>query len=215
MISLALEFSSDRRSVAVARGGEVLTEVVHEGTRQTPIFALITDALARAGVAREAVALLAVGLGPGSYTGVRLAIATAQGWQLATELKVARVNSLANLARVAAETLPDSGPVLLAVDAQRGEFAAAPAEGGRLLEPIRLLPAAELRERLTRGERIAGPEVSRLLGGGMELHPRAALTARLAAEAGHFVPAETLTPVYLREASFVKAPPARRIPGFA
>lgn len=215
MISLALEFSSDRRSVAVARAGEVLAEVIHEGTRQTPIFALITDALTRAGVARKAVTLLAVGLGPGSYTGVRLAIATAQGWQLATELKVAGVNSLANLACVAAETLTDSGPVLLAVDAQRGEFAVAPAEAGRLLEPIRLLPATELRDRLARGERIAGPEVPRLLGGGTELHPRATLTARLAEEAGNFVAAETLAPVYLRETSFVKAPPARVIPGFA
>ena len=165
--------------------------------------------LRRAGVARGDVECVALGRGPGSYTGVRLAISVAQGWQLANEVKVAAVNSLDALALAAAQA--EAGPVLLAVDAQRQEFAVARAEHGRLLEPIRLLPLAAVKSRLAGGEVVAGPEVRRLLGGGLELFPAAAEIARLALRRGEFVPAESLGPVYLREAAFVKAPPSRVI----
>lgn len=210
MTLLALEFSSDRRSVAVAREGQVLAEVVHQGTLRTPIFALIEAALTQAGVGREAIEAIAVGLGPGSYTGVRLAISVAQGWQLATGVKTIGVNSLANLAAVAAQN-PETSSCLLAVDAQRHEFAVAEADGGRLISDVRLAPAAELKTRLASGESIAGPDVPRLLGGGIELFPSAATAARLATE-GSSVPAETLAPVYLRDVSFVKAPAPRELP---
>lgn len=209
MTVLALEFSSDRRSVALVRQGVVLAEAVHQVTRTTPVFALIAEVLARAEVAREAVGCVAVGIGPGSYTGVRLAISVAQGWQLASGVKVAGVNSFDALA-LAAEAA-GLGRVLLAVDAQRQEFATAFAEAGRLVSPLRLVPLVELKSLLTRGEAVAGPEVPRLLGGGVELFPSAAITAYLAEARAEFVPAETLAPVYLREAAFVKAPPPRMV----
>ena len=63
------------------RDGAVLAEVAHQATRTTPVFAMIADVLARAGVVRDAVGCVAVGIGPGSNTGVRLAISVAQGWQ--------------------------------------------------------------------------------------------------------------------------------------
>lgn len=210
MTLLALEFSSDRRSVAVARGGQLLAEVVHQGTVRTPIFALIEAALTQAGIGRDAIEAIAVGLGPGSYTGVRLAISVAQGWQLATGVKTIGVNSLANLAAVAAQN-PETSSCLLAVDAQRKEFAVAEAKDGQLVSAMRLAPVEELKARLANGEKIAGPDVTRLLGGGIELFPSAAVTARLATESSS-VPAESLAPVYLREVSFVKAPAPRTLP---
>ncbi|HTH48825.1 MAG TPA: tRNA (adenosine(37)-N6)-threonylcarbamoyltransferase complex dimerization subunit type 1 TsaB [Candidatus Limnocylindria bacterium] len=207
MTVLALEFSSDRRSVALVREGVVLADAVHQVTRTTPVFALIADVLARAGVAREAVECVAVGIGPGSYTGVRLAISVAQGWRLASGVKVAGVNSFDTLAL--AEAAAGLGRVLLAVDAQRQEFAVAFAEEGRLVSPIHLASMAELKSQLAQGAVVAGPEVQRLLGGGVELFPSAAIAAQLAESRAMFVPAETLAPVYLREAAFVKAPPPR------
>jgi tRNA threonylcarbamoyladenosine biosynthesis protein TsaB len=207
MTTLAIEFSTDRRSVAVVRDGSLLAEVVHQATRTTPVFAMIADVLARAGVGRDAVGCIAVGIGPGSYTGVRLAISVAQGWQLANGAKVAAVTSFDAMA-VAAKALT-SGPVLLAADAQRGEFAVALAEHGRLMEPIRLAAGDVLKARIAAGESVAGPEVLRMLGGGSELFPAAADIARAAEERGVFVAAESLAPVYLREAAFVKAPPMR------
>ncbi len=209
MTVLALEFSSDRRNVALVRDGELLAEAVHEVTRSTPVFALIADVLERARVAREAIECVAVGIGPGSYTGVRLAISVAQGWQLATGARVAGVSSFDSLAHVAAAAGLER--VLLGVDAQRQEFAVAFAEGGHAVPPLRLASLAELKSHLADGGVVAGPEIPRLLGGGVELFPSAVVTAQLAESRAEFVPAETLAPVYLREAAFVKAPPPRVI----
>ena len=73
----------------------------------------------------------------------------------------------------------------------------------------RNLSHATLKARIAAGEAVAGPEVLRMLGGGSELFPAAADIARSAEERGEFVAAESLAAVYLREAAFVKAPPAR------
>jgi tRNA threonylcarbamoyladenosine biosynthesis protein TsaB len=206
MTMLALEFSSDRRSVAVVRDRALLSEVVFEGAVRTPIFQLIEDALKQAGISRDAVDTLVVGLGPGSYTGVRLAIAVAQGWQLATGMRVIGVNSLETLA-----SLMGSARVRLAIDAQKSECAVAEAEGGSLVTPVRLIANTELAEDLQGGDRIAGPDVFRLLGGGELAYPTAAVAAQLAVQRGVEVSGASLSPVYLREASFAKAPPARVI----
>ena len=95
MKMLALEFSSAQRSVAVVvadADGRPLTtsEVVETATGHTmKPFAMIEEALRSAGVERERIEVIVVGLGPGSYTGIRAAIALAQGWQLATGVKTA------------------------------------------------------------------------------------------------------------------------------
>jgi tRNA threonylcarbamoyl adenosine modification protein YeaZ len=190
----------------VGRAGELLAEVTHLGTVNTPVFALIAEALRQASVMREDVGQLVVGVGPGSHTGVRIAISAAQGWQLATGATCIGVNSLENLARSVTDR------ILLAVDAQRGEFASAWAEAGRLVEPIRLRSKDELLGRLGRGELVGGPDLERLLPGARPLFPTATGALALAVNA-EAVPAETLAPSYLREASFVKAPPTREIAG--
>lgn len=206
MTILALEFSSDRRGVAVARDGAVLSRVIHEETRETPIFALIARALAEAGVDRGEVGRLAVGLGPGSYTGIRLAISVAQGWQLGTGVETVGVGSLDTMAAVANE--PEDW--LLAVDSQRNEYAVVEAAGGRLTGAIRLMSLMEVKVRLARHGRVAGPDAVLIEAGARPLFPDAAMLAQLAADRPS-VPAETLTPVYLREASFTKAPPVRTL----
>ena len=205
MIWLGVEFSSERRSVAVA-SVSTLVETVHQGTVQTPIFKLIGDALDRAGVTRAQIEAIAVGLGPGSYTGVRLALAAAQGWSLAAHVVVTGVSSLECLA---VGTGNVSGPMLLAVDAQRGEFATALAESGRLITPIQLHTLEQLREKHAEGVRVGGPEIARQLTGAIELFPSASALVALAAMNPVFVPVEQLAPIYLREANFVKAPPPR------
>lgn len=206
MIALALEFSSDRRSVAVGRGEEVLAEVSHSGTVRTPVFTMIAQALADAGVTREQIGRLVVGVGPGSYTGIRIAISAVQGWQLAHGAETVAVNSLKNLAL-------EVGPrALLAVDAQRGEFATAWAEQGALLEPIRLRCAEEVRTILAQGNTVIGPDLTRHLPLAQPGFPSARNALRLGAKTQP-TDATSLAPIYLREASFVKAPAGRIIPG--
>jgi len=207
MILLALEFSSERRSVALARDDAVLAEAVEQtGGRGTNVFALVEKVLADAHISREAIEVIAVGLGPGSYTGIRAAIAVAQGWQLARGVKVLGVNSAEALAAQAqAEKI--LGRVNVAIDAQRGEFYLATweisATARREVAPLKIVAAAELQARLTAGEICVGPEMKTVL------LPAAAMVAHLAAGRSDFIPGEKLEPVYLRETTFVKAPPAR------
>ena len=207
MIVLALEFSSERRSVALARGGAVLAEAVEQtGGRGTNVFALVEKVLADAKILREEIEVLAVGLGPGSYTGIRAAIAVAQGWQLARGVKVLGVNSAEALAAQAqAEKI--LGRVNVAIDAQRGEFYLATweisATAQREVASLKIVPAAELQARLAAGEICVGPEMKTVL------LPAAAMVAQLAAGRSDFIAGEKLEPVYLRETTFVKAPPAR------
>src|SRR5581483_749566 len=94
---LALEFSSERRGVA-ALDTESGALGRAEETGGRTVFGLVEQALASAGLEREQIELLAIGLGPGSYTGIRGALATAQGWQLARRINVVGVSSVDCLA---------------------------------------------------------------------------------------------------------------------
>jgi tRNA threonylcarbamoyladenosine biosynthesis protein TsaB len=204
MTILALEFSSERRSVALARDGIVLSEAMDAGGfHVTNAFGLIEKVLADAKTTRAEIEVIAVGLGPGSYTGIRAAIAVAQGWQLATGVKLLGVSSAESLA-AQAQAAKMSGRVNIVIDAQRGEFylAAWDISGARreVVSPLQIVPAAEIAARQAAGEICAGPAVK------PALHPSAAMVARLAADRTDFLPGEKLEPVYLRETSFVKAP---------
>ena len=118
---LAIEFSSDHRSVAVLDGERLLAaQTVTEG-RDTAAVQLIESALGQAEVGRSEIECIAVGIGPGSYTGIRAAIALTQGWQLALGVKVQAVDSLEALAR-GEQAVGRRGEITLAVDAQRGSF---------------------------------------------------------------------------------------------
>jgi tRNA threonylcarbamoyladenosine biosynthesis protein TsaB len=96
----------------------------------------------------EAVDLLAVGLGPGTFTGVRVGIATARGLGVSLGLPVRGVCTLDALARGIQEACGD-GAALAVLDGWRGEVFAAlyDAEGERLWEPAVYRPE-ELAERL-------------------------------------------------------------------
>jgi tRNA threonylcarbamoyladenosine biosynthesis protein TsaB len=208
MIILALEFSSDQRSVALARHGEVLASATETGGfRVTNAFALITRVLAQSGLTREQIGVIAIGLGPGSYTGIRSAIAVAQGWQLARPVKLLGISSVEAIAtRAQSESI--SGRIHVVVDAQRNEFylstwelsAATRAE----ISPLQIVSAAALAGRVKAGESCIGPALA--AGMGKNMFPDAASLAMLASQRADFIPGQNLEPIYLRETSFVKAP---------
>src|SRR4030095_8352731 len=121
MTILALEFSSDRRSVALIRAGESLSRADEHGGRSTQAFRLIEQVLRESGRQREDVEAIAIGLGPGSYTGIRIAISIGQGWRLARDIKLVGMSTADCLAEQA-RARGVRGPLHIAIDAQRGEF---------------------------------------------------------------------------------------------
>jgi tRNA threonylcarbamoyladenosine biosynthesis protein TsaB len=113
------------------------------GNHAARLLPLVEDALAAAGVGWEDVERIAIGVGPGGFTGLRIGIATARALAQARGLPLAPVSSLAALASGAG-----GGPVAAVVDARRGEVFAGVWDGDRqLLAPAALAPAA-LAERL-------------------------------------------------------------------
>jgi tRNA threonylcarbamoyladenosine biosynthesis protein TsaB len=206
---LALEFSSPRRSVAVVDGETVLAEQSEAAGQSVPPLRLIEQALQAARVERGQIECVAVGLGPGSYTGVRSAIALAQGWQLAAGVKLLGVGTGECLAAQAqAENI--QGRIHVVVDAQRNELYLAGYEiNGSVwkeIQPLRLVTLAEAQAQLPAGETIIGPEATRWFTAGRVIFPGAATLGRVAAARTDYVSGEQLEPIYLRATSFVKAP---------
>jgi tRNA threonylcarbamoyladenosine biosynthesis protein TsaB len=169
--------------------------------------------LAEAGVAKSQLDAVAIGRGPGSFTGVRLAIAIGQGIALALDRPVVPVSTLAALA------LQASGPrVLAAIDARMGEVYAAAFElrGGDAfaLDAERVLPpeAVDLPGTVdgwhgvgtgfaAQGHALASRLRARLASVDAGALPHAADVARLAALAfarGEAVAPELVEPAYLR-----------------
>ena len=212
---LALEFSSGQRSVALVVDGQVRGRAQETATRESRALSLIEAALSAAELERENVDCLAIGLGSGSYTGIRSAIALAQGWQLARGTKTLGISSVESLA-AQAQMERIHGHVNILVDAQRSEFYLAryevSAAGYREVTPLHLAGREEVLALVSAGETILGPEVTTEWSTARRLFPDAAMVGLLASQRSDFVPGERLEPIYLREACFVKAPPPRIIP---
>lgn len=211
---LAFETATEACSVAVCSDGQV-RERFEIAPRKHAEFALpwAEALLAEAGIARSQLDAIAVGRGPGAFTGVRLAIALAQGIALALDRPVVAVSTLAVLAMNA-----PPGKVLAAIDARMGEVYA-----GTFIADGKGVAA-------TGAETVSAPDAAVLAGddGGWQgvgtgfaaaqgaLHaalaprlasvdatilPRAAHLARLAVaafERGEAVAPERLEPAYLR-----------------
>lgn len=217
---LALEFSSRQRSVALVQTANspaafLEHEAIETGARSAGPFEMIEEVLRQSATEREQVERLAIGLGPGSYTGIRGSIAIAQGWQLGTGIPLLGVNSAECIAAQShAEGL--TGLIAVVIDAQRGEFYLANYElsstGWTELAPLRLESRTSVAEHEQRGELLVGPDVRHWFSKGQTVFPRAATLGRLALHHTEVIPGEQLRPIYLRTPSFVKAPPPRMAP---
>jgi len=214
---LAFETSTEACSVALHVDGRVLERFEIAPRRHAELALPWAEALlAEAGLGRSQLDAIAVGRGPGAFTGVRLAIGLAQGIALALDLPVAAVSTLQALAlRAPAE----AGKVLACIDARMGEVYAATyareGEDWRALGREMVLPPSTLvlpddapgwyavgtgmaaadgllREQLA--TRLAGVDAAAL--------PHAADVLALALpaiERGEALAAERLEPAYLRD----------------
>lgn len=158
---LGLTTSSARGGVSVVCDGSVLSLVTHEDERRHAemLMTLVDDALREAAVDKSDLDALACDVGPGSFTGVRVGVATAKGIALGLGLPLVPVGSLEAMAR-AAFALADVGvgTVAALLDARRGEvFMEVHAKGGRVLVPACHTPTGEMFASL--GPRAEAPDL--------------------------------------------------------
>jgi tRNA threonylcarbamoyladenosine biosynthesis protein TsaB len=176
------------------------------------LLGLAEQALAAAGLAWSQIERVGVGVGPGSFTGLRIGIATAQGLAQARALELVGVSTLWTLSS-AAQRSTRVASVLALLEAGRGEvFAAAWREHEQLLAPHPSSPATLLvsARRLPPGSLAVGNGSVRLRNGleavGVAVEPddsplhrvSAAQLCRLAVAASPVAPG-ALQPAYLRE----------------
>jgi tRNA threonylcarbamoyl adenosine modification protein YeaZ len=201
---LAFDFSTLRRSVAVVdEHGSVISSITQQAQRAGSPFPLISETLGS--IAVEEINAIAIGLGPGSYTGIRSSLAIAQGWNLARNIPAAGVSSAEAIAFAAVEK-GLRGEVEVVIDAQRNELYSAiyllSSETFSLIRPLKILGKPETRT-------LIGPEANRWSAEGIIIEPNAAAIGKLAVREKKFGPPEALEAIYLREPSFVKAPAIR------
>jgi tRNA threonylcarbamoyladenosine biosynthesis protein TsaB len=210
---LAIETSTELCSVALLRDGELfLEEALAENRHSELLMPMVRKVLARAHLAPAQMHAFAFGQGPGSFTGIRIAIGVVQGLAFGADRPVVPVPSLLALAEQA-----NAGRVACALDARMGEaYIAAYARNGddwdevlapRLVDSRGVPPLP--------GRSWAGT------GSGLDRHawlreawrdsidtrlegdlPRAGAIARIASRRyakGEAVPAEQAAPLYLRD----------------
>lgn len=216
MLLLAIESSGSGGSAALARLGtrsgdrfEISQRSCEKGPADH-LIAIVDQLLEETGFRYPEIGLLAVGIGPGSFTGVRTAIAAVRGLALAMGRPVLPVTTFEAL--VLPSLAPLSAPIVAAIDARRNEVYLQPFPAGRVSppEPARALApavaAAELQSPVLligSGAPLLAAHLDRALVFGIDPRLPDAAGVAIAAEAGFAagvepVPGFEVQPVYLR-----------------
>jgi len=166
--TLGIETSTSQTSVALLESGQLVLARAHLRPKQSAerLLPLIAELLAEAGWPRASLDRIGVSVGPGSFTGLRVGMACAQGLSLGLGIPLLGVTSLQAMARAVPEAIPGLRCAIL--DARRGEvFAAAHQPGPRAVQALapEALPAAGAQALLS--EKLAAPIV--WVGSGLSL----------------------------------------------
>jgi tRNA threonylcarbamoyl adenosine modification protein YeaZ len=189
VLILALDTATDVATVALVRDGEVLGE---RSSRAVRVLADTEELLAAAGLEAADVDAIAVGTGPGSYTGLRMGLVTARTLSVSLGVPVAGVSTLDALVAGA----PGAVPV---IDARRGEVFTL-AEGAPACLPSAELEVEPGRTYVGDGAVRYRDEIARR--GGVippdDAPEHVAWARHHAALARDFGPGEAAEPIYLR-----------------
>jgi len=212
---LALDTSMGACSASVLRGDGAARRLSLRQERMArdhaeALMPMVAEVMAEAGLPFAAIDLIAATLGPGSFTGVRIAIAAARGLALVTHAKLFGTDSLTVMGKVRLGGGGlRSGPFAVAVDARRGMlYFGLYDEAGKKLDGPLLIAPDEAMSLLPDGLGVAVGSGARLLAEAaerrghpleaklVELQPSAEALAEIAFASGETVP--TLRPLYLR-----------------
>ncbi len=214
---LLLIESSTHTTIAAARrddGGLFEAPVAPAQRHASGLLPAIEQALAAAGMGLHAIEAIAVGVGPGSFTGLRVGLTAAKVLCHVRRCPLIAVDSMSILAR----GLPGALELAVVVDAQRGSWYAAqyrrprPGTDPMPLGELSMIGQAEFVARLPAGTTLAGPGLERLsdatrlpagvvLGAPDSWIPKARALAECADQAwrlGQFADPRTLEPLYIR-----------------
>jgi tRNA threonylcarbamoyladenosine biosynthesis protein TsaB len=144
-VLLAFDTATPLVTVALHDGEDVVVELTAERPMKhaEQLAPLIEQALTEAGIVRQDLTAIAVGVGPGPFTGLRVGLVTARTLGYALEIPVYGVCSLDVLAVEAAATGVVAGEFVVATDARRKEvyLASYDERGTRLDGPVVGKPA--------------------------------------------------------------------------
>ncbi len=165
---LGIETSASQASAALIENGSVVSSRTCARPKQSAeqLLPMIAELLAAAGWSRTTLDRIGVSVGPGSFTGLRVGIACAQGLALGLGVPLLGVTSLRAMARAVPESIPGLRCALL--DARRGEvFVAAHRPGPSAAEVLAPVAVAAQSVRATVEQSVAEPIV--WIGSGLEL----------------------------------------------
>lgn len=120
---LSLETSTSSCSAALHRDGKLIAgrEQHEPHLAASQLAVLISEVLADVGIEPKQVEAVAVSAGPGSYTGLRIGVATAKGFCYASKIPLIAVNSLVLLASHVEEEAGPADLLCPMIDARRME----------------------------------------------------------------------------------------------
>ncbi len=213
MLILALETSTELGSCALWRDGDIVERLCPPGqSHSETLLPLVRELLGESGLKVAQLDAIAFGVGPGAFTGLRVACGIAQGLAVAANIPLVPVTSLEAMAE-----LTGAEQVLALLDARMGEVYAGSywrsADGYVLQGEIRVCSPANVPLPAAAGWLICGnapsayPELqARIAAAGLPIHPgilpTAAALVRLAAPRaarGEGIDAALAAPLYIRD----------------
>jgi tRNA threonylcarbamoyladenosine biosynthesis protein TsaB len=213
MLILALETSTELGSCALWRDGDIVERLCPPGqSHSETLLPLVRELLGESGLKVAQLDAIAFGVGPGAFTGLRVACGIAQGLAVAANIPLVPVTSLEAMAE-----MTGAEQVLALLDARMGEVYAGSyrrcADGYVLQGEIRVWSPANVPLPTDAGWLICGnapsayPELqARIAAAGLPVHPgilpTAAALARLAAPRaarGEGIDAALAAPLYIRD----------------
>jgi len=213
MLILALETSTELGSCALWRDGDIVERLCPPGqSHSETLLPLVRELLGESGLKVAQLDAIAFGVGPGAFTGLRVACGIAQGLAVAANIPLVPVTSLEAMAE-----MTGAEQVLALLDARMGEVYAGSyrrwSDGYALQGEIRVWSPANVPLPTAAGWLICGnapsayPELqARIVAAGLPIHPgilpTAAALARLAAPRaarGEGIDAALAAPLYIRD----------------